>query len=99
MFNQSVCGLSYMAPHISLELRECIIYWRHELNLPISEIVHLSKRSERAVYTVLQYHRDHHHQPTNPFARPRGRKCVLEREDLEYLDGLLSDRKSVNIEC
>ena len=83
--------LSCMAPHISLELRECIIYWRHELHLPISEIVRLSKRGERAIYTILQYHRDHH-QPTNPFARPRGRKRVLERDDLEYLDGLLSSQ-------
>jgi hypothetical protein len=26
---------------------------------------------------------------TNPFARPRGRKRILERHDLEYFDGLL----------
>jgi len=30
---------SCMASHISLELRECIVYWQHELNLAISEIV------------------------------------------------------------
>ena len=83
-----------MAPPISLELRKCIIYWRHELNLPISEIVRLSRRSERAIYTVLQYHRDFQ-QPSNPFARLRGCKRILEREDLEYLDGLLSSQPAL----
>ena len=77
-----------MAPPVSLELHECIVYWRHELNLPIADCVRLSKRSERLVYQVLQNYQMYQ-QPSNPLARTRGRKRTLEREDLNYLDGLL----------
>ena len=43
---------------------------------------------------MLQYHRDFQ-QPSNPFARLRGCKRILEREDLEYLDGLLSSQPAL----
>jgi len=77
-----------MAPRISLELRERIIAWRHDLDMPIADIVRLSNRSKRSVQNVLATYRDYH-QPVNPFTRPRGRKRILEREDLNYLDGIL----------
>jgi hypothetical protein len=86
-----------MAPPISNELRECMIYWRHELHMPISEIVRLSKRSERAIYQVLSNF-EQYNQSTNPFIRPRGRKRILERGDLEYLDGLLSSQPGLYLD-
>ncbi|KIM91512.1 hypothetical protein PILCRDRAFT_31599, partial [Piloderma croceum F 1598] len=78
-----------MAPPISLELRQCIIAWRHELNMPIANIVHLSKRSKRAVQNVLATYRDYG-QPINLFTHPRSRKRILERDDLNYLEGIIT---------
>lgn len=56
--------------------------------MPIADIVRLSKRSKRAVQNILATYRDYG-QPINPFTRPRGRKRILERDDLNYLDGIL----------
>jgi transposase len=77
-----------MAPPVSLELRERIIAWKYELNMPISVIAQLANRCEKTVKNVLKTYRDYN-QPTNPFIRPRGRKRVLDRDDLNYIESIL----------
>jgi len=77
-----------MAPPVSLELRERIIAWKYELNMPISVIAQLANRCEKTVKNVLRTYRDYN-QPTNPFIRPRGRKRVLDRDDLNYIESIL----------
>jgi hypothetical protein len=56
--------------------------------MPIADIVHLSKRSKCAVQNVLAAYQDYG-EPVNPFTRPRGRKRVLEQDDLNYLEGII----------
>jgi len=68
---------SAMAPPVSLELRERIIAWKYELDMPISVIAQLANRCEKTVKNVLKTYRDYN-QPINPFIRPRGRKRVLD---------------------
>ena len=57
--------------------------------MPIADIVHLSKRSKRAVQNVLATYCDYG-QPINLFTCPRSRKCILERDDLNYLEGIIT---------
>ncbi|KIM78160.1 hypothetical protein PILCRDRAFT_40957, partial [Piloderma croceum F 1598] len=77
-----------MAPPVSLELRERIIAWKYELNMPISVIAQLANQCEKTVKNVLKTYRDYN-QPTNPFIRPRGRKRILDRDDLNYIESIL----------
>ena len=78
-----------MAPPVSQELRERIIAWRFELHLPINAIINLSGRCEKTVHNVLNTFRDYN-QATNPFTQPRGRKRILDRNDLNYIESILS---------
>jgi transposase len=75
-----------MAPPVSLELRERIIAWKYELNMPISAIAQLANRCEKIVKNVLKTYRDYN-QP--PFIHPPGRKRVLDRDDLNYIESIL----------
>ena len=77
-----------MAPQVSLELRELIVAWRHELNMSIGDIVRLSNRCDKTVRNVLKTHRDYN-EFMHPFTQPRGRKRLLDRDDLNYLDAIL----------
>jgi transposase len=78
-----------MAPPISLELRERIVSWR-DMGLSISDIVLVSNRSQRAIYNILKNH-DEYGQLSNPFTHTRtGRKRILERDDVQFIDGLVS---------
>jgi transposase len=77
-----------MAPPVSLELRERIIAWKYELNMPISVIAQLANQCEKTVKNVLKTYRDYN-QPTSPFIRPRGRKRILDRDDLNYIESIL----------
>lgn len=78
-----------MPPHLSQQLRERIVYWRHELHKPIEEVVELARCSERTVYEVLRLHRLHG-TVTNPFAQQRARPRVLTVEDKNFLASLLA---------
>jgi hypothetical protein len=53
--------------------------------MPIMDIVCLSKQ---AVQNILATYRDYG-QPINPFTCPCSRKHILERDDINYLDGIL----------
>ena len=77
-----------MAPQVSLELRELIVAWRHELNMSIGDIVRLSNRCDKTVRNVLKTHRDYN-EFMHPFTQPHGRKRLLDRDDLNYLDAIL----------
>jgi transposase len=77
-----------MAPQVSLELRERIVAWRHELHMSINDIVHLSNRCEKTVRNVLKTYRDYN-EFMHPFTQPRGRKRLLDRDDLNYLEAVL----------
>ena len=77
-----------MAPPVSLELRERIVAWRYELHMPIRDIVHLSNPCDKTVRNVLKIYQEHN-QFTRPFTQPRGRKHLLDRDDLNYLEAIL----------
>ena len=54
----------------STELREQIVQWFHDFNLPINEIVLLSGCSRTTVYEILHLY-DMFGQVTNPHAMTR----------------------------
>ena len=77
-----------MAPQVSLELYERIVAWRHELHMSINDIVHLSNCCEKTVHNVLRTYRDYNGF-TRPFTQPHGRRRLLDRHDLNYLEAVL----------
>ena len=77
-----------MAPQVSLELRERIVAWRHELNVSIDDIIRLSNHCDKTVRNVLKTYQDHN-AFMQPFIQPRGRKRLLDRDDLNYLEAIL----------
>ena len=77
-----------MALSVSVELCERIIAWQYELHLPINTIVALSGHCERTVHYVLKTFRVHN-QVNNPFTQPRGRKHILDCDDLNYIESIL----------
>ena len=78
-----------MAPFVTQELREHIVAWRYELHMPIEAIVTLSGHCEKTVHNVLKTFRDYD-QVNNPFAQPRGRQRILDCDDLNYIESILS---------
>src|SRR6201995_5700319 len=71
--------------HGPLELHECIIVWRHDLDSPLQILCAyqikangLFKMSLQPIVTTI-----------NLSTGPCGRKHILEQEDLNYLDGIL----------
>ena len=80
-----------MAPPVSLELRERIVVWRYELHMPIRDIVRLSNRCDKTVRNVLKIYQEYNQftGPRAPFTQPRGRKRLLDRDDLNYLEAIL----------
>jgi hypothetical protein len=77
-----------MAPPVSLEPRECIVAWHYKLHLSISNIVRLSNRCDKTVCNVLKIYQDYD-AFTCPFTQPQGRKCLLDRDNLNYLEAVL----------
>ena len=77
-----------MAPHTSQELCEKMVLWHEEQGREPSEIANLAGCSLRAVYSVLQLHREFG-QVTNPYAQPRGGARVFNMGDMNYLSSLI----------
>jgi len=77
-----------MAPPVSLELHKHIVAWCYELHLSISDIVRLSNRCDKTVRNVQKIYRDYD-AFTRPFTQPWGRKRLLDRDDLNYLEAVL----------
>ncbi|KAG1838219.1 hypothetical protein F4604DRAFT_1600776 [Suillus subluteus] len=74
----------------STQLRERVIVWYHEMNIPIDEIVTLSGLSRATVCKILQLY-NNHGSLHNLLNLPSGRhRCNLEAGDLMYIQGLLS---------
>lgn len=78
-----------MAPPVSLELRERIIAWRYELHMSISDIMRLSSRCEKTVHNILKSFRENDNLFGHPVIERRGRKRLLDRDDLNYLESIL----------
>jgi len=78
-----------MAPPVSLELRKLIVAWRYELHMSISDIVHLSSRCDKTVHNILNSFREDDNDFNHPFTECRGRKRLLDRDDLNYLESIL----------
>ncbi len=78
-----------MAPHISNELQELIVYWRFTLDMKVSDITTLSRKSERQVYDVL-YHFQEYGTLRNPLTLSHeGAKPILDKGDLDYIISIL----------
>lgn len=86
-----------MPAAITLELRNRIVAWHDELNLPIHEIIKLSGCSRSSVFRILCLQNEFG-QPTNVLARPVGRRCVANPADLEYILGMLKARPTLYLD-
>ncbi|KAF8994745.1 hypothetical protein BDQ17DRAFT_1251398 [Cyathus striatus] len=86
-----------MSPHLSPELRECIIYWRYELNKTALEISVIAGCSEHTIYNVLQLHREFG-QVSNPYACSKGRTQALNMGDTSYIASLITANPSIYLD-
>jgi transposase len=87
----------FMAPHLSQQLRDRIISWSTDNELPITEIAALAGCSTTTVYRILQLHREHG-QATNPLAQPAGRSHSLSIDDLRFITSLLDDNPAIYLD-
>ncbi|KAI0338969.1 hypothetical protein BDW22DRAFT_1297215, partial [Trametopsis cervina] len=84
-------------PHLSTEMRQRILSWRHESGLPVAEIAQLACCSERTVYKILHLYREYG-TVQNPLAIPRGRARKLDTSDLDYMFSLLQANPSMYLD-
>jgi len=75
-------------PHLSTELRELIVVWRHEQDKSVLQIAELADCSSSTVYEVLRLHREYG-TASNPNAHARGRPRVLDTAAKDYIASLL----------
>ena len=78
----------------STKLREQIVQWFHDFNLPINEIVLLSGRSRTTVYKILHLY-DMFGQVTNLHAMSSSRKWILTPQDLQYIQSILAAKPTM----
>ncbi|KAF9243073.1 hypothetical protein BU15DRAFT_32160, partial [Melanogaster broomeanus] len=78
-------------------LRERIIVWYHELQMPVEQIVTLSGISPTTVYDILRLY-DDFGTITNPLALPHGRRRQLSSVDLLFINGLLDAHPTIYLD-
>lgn len=83
-----------MAPPISQEMRERIVYWRLTLGWSIDQCVEASGRSRARIFEILRLHKQHG-VVYNPLARPAGRPRTLSMTDQGYLRSVLRARPTL----
>lgn len=77
-----------MAPHLTREQREAVVYYRHTLNRELSEIATLLQCSARTVSEILHIYREYG-LLFNPNARPRGRPRIIDYDAKAFIFALL----------
>jgi len=83
---------------ISQQLRDRIITWRYGDGKLIREIADLAGCTERSVYNILWYYREHG-DTSNPFAiKPQGRPRILEMGGLSFLASLLDTNPTLYLD-
>lgn len=75
-------------PHLDVQLREHIISWYHNDNVPVEEIAQRINSSISTVYRILRQY--NHTNTVLPSASP-GRPRILSTEDIEFISSLLDD--------
>lgn len=83
-----VTFISAMAPQITPQLRERMVFWRYEQHKKASEIAVLTGCAESTVYEILRLHRDFG-TTTNPFRCQHGHPRVLDLADNNYIYSIL----------
>lgn len=87
-----------MAPHISNELRDLIIFWRFSLHINVAEIAALARRSERRIYDVLRWYREYGTLVDPAAQHHTGQKPLLDHEDREYIQSILKANPVLHLE-
>lgn len=83
---------------IAEQLRNRIIVWRYTNGKLVREIADLAGCTERTIYNILRYHREHG-KTSNPYAiNPRGRPRKLEMGDLNFLASLIDANPTVYLD-
>lgn len=77
-----------MAPQISQQLRERIVFWRYQQLKTASQIAELTGCSEQTVFNILCFYRDFG-QVNNPYKRQKGLPRTLNPGDLNYISSIL----------
>ena len=86
-----------MAPQISTQLKERIVFWRYEQHKKAPEIAQLAGCAESTVYEILRLYRDYG-QITNPHHRHRGRPRTLDEGDMQYIYSILEANPTLYVD-
>jgi transposase len=86
-----------MAPQISQQLRERIVFWRYSEHKKAPEIASLAGCVESTVYEILRLYRDFG-QVTNPYIRSRGRPRTLDQGDMNYIHSILEANPTLYVD-
>src|ERR1700689_3537582 len=86
-----------MAPQISTQLRERIVFWRYKQNKKAPEIARLADCAESTVYEILHLYRDYG-QITNPHCRQRGWPRTLNEGDMQYIYSILEANPTLYVD-
>ncbi|KAH9974442.1 hypothetical protein BGW80DRAFT_1155581, partial [Lactifluus volemus] len=71
--------------------------WFYDFELPVKEIVLLSGHSQSTDYTILQLYNTCG-TVTNPLACHTGRKCLLDPQDLQYIQSILEAQPTIYLD-
>src|ERR1700729_1842577 len=86
-----------MAPQISTQLRERIVFWRYEEHQKAPEIAQLAGCAESTVYEILRLYRNYG-QITNPHCCHRGQPHTLDEGDMQYIYSILEANPTLYVD-
>ncbi|KAI9457789.1 hypothetical protein BJY52DRAFT_1093610, partial [Lactarius psammicola] len=86
-----------MAPQISQQLRERIVFWRYKQQKKAPEIALLAGCAESTVYNILHLYCDFG-QVTNPYCHPCGRPHTLNQGNMNYIHSILEANPTLYVD-
>lgn len=89
--------LSPMAPQLSKDLRDRVMFWHTEYQYSYRKLAELAGCSIGTITNILMYHRIFG-SSVNPFGRRPGRSRELDEEDRGYLEHLLQREPTIYLD-
>ena len=86
-----------MAPQITSQIRERIVFWRYDQQKKVPEIAVLADCSESAIYEILRIYRDFG-VVNNPFCHQRGHPRALNQGDMTYISSILDANPTLYVD-
>ncbi|EPQ59468.1 hypothetical protein GLOTRDRAFT_32948 [Gloeophyllum trabeum ATCC 11539] len=83
--------------HLTRQLRERIIVWRHEQNKTLRVISELAGCSISTIFEVLRLYTEYG-TVINPNARPRGRPRTLDMQDMNFVRSVIEGEPAIYLD-